>query len=69
MFNPKWNIFIRDRWSKFKFKWKSILSEKQIDKAENIVNNFQNIQNNLSDKNFPFFFIKKLFNFIDLFIE
>ena len=51
MFNPKWNIFIRDKWTYFKNKWQTILTEKEIEKAQYIVDNFQNIQHNLSDKN------------------
>lgn len=51
MFNPKWDNFIKSQWPKFKSKWSSILTEEQIIKAESIVNNFQNIQNSLSDKN------------------
>ena len=54
MFNPKWNNFIKDNWSKFKIKWSNILTEEQINKAEWIVNNFQLIQNSLSDKNLTF---------------
>jgi beta-phosphoglucomutase-like phosphatase (HAD superfamily)/choline kinase len=51
MFNPKWNNFIREKWPYFKNKWQSILTENNIQKAQYIVNNFQNIQNNLSDNN------------------
>ncbi len=51
MFNPKWNNFIKENWPKFKSKWSNILTNEQIDKAEWIVNNFQSIQDSLSDKN------------------
>ena len=51
MFNPKWDNFIKCQWPKFKSKWSNILTEEQIIKAEEIVNNFQQIQNSLSDKN------------------
>lgn len=51
MFNPKWGNFIKDKWPRFKEKWNSILTVEQIEKAEHIVNDFQNIQNNLSNKN------------------
>ena len=54
MFNPKWDNFIKENWSKFKSKWSSILREEQVNKAEWIVNNFQSIQNSLSDKNLTF---------------
>jgi len=51
MFNPKWDNFIKQQWPKFKTKWANILIDEQIIKAQEIVDNFQNIQNNLSDKN------------------
>jgi len=51
MFNPKWNNFIKQKWPKFKIKWLNILSDEQIIKAQEIVDNFQDIQNSLSDKN------------------
>ena len=51
MFNPKWDNFIKKQWVKFKSKWLTVLTEEQIDKAQKIVDNFQNIQNSLSDKN------------------
>ncbi len=51
MFNPKWNNFVKQQWAKFKTKWSNILSKEQIIKAEQIVSDFQNIQNSLSDKN------------------
>jgi HAD superfamily hydrolase (TIGR01509 family) len=51
IFNPKWSNFIKENWTNFRFKWKSILSEEQINLAQNIVDNYQSIQNSLSDKN------------------
>jgi beta-phosphoglucomutase-like phosphatase (HAD superfamily)/molybdopterin-guanine dinucleotide biosynthesis protein A len=51
MFNPKWSIFVKDNWIKFKTKWSFILNTEQIQKANEIVNDFQNIQNKLSDTN------------------
>ena len=51
MFNPKWDNFIKQQWPKFKTKWSNILTDEQIIKAQEIVNNFQQIQNSLSDKN------------------
>ena len=51
MFNPKWDNFIKSQWPKFKSKWSNILNEEQIIKAQEIVDNFQDIQNSLSDKN------------------
>ena len=54
MFNPAWDNFIKNKWSHFKTKWSSILTEEQLNKAEDIVNNFQSIQHKLSDKNLTF---------------
>ena len=51
MFNPKWDNFIKSNWDKFKMKWKSILTETHMNAAQLIVDNFQNTQNMLSDKN------------------
>lgn len=51
IFNPKWRNFIKENWTNFRLKWASILSEDQFSLAQNIVDNFQTIQNNLSDKN------------------
>ncbi|AYV80239.1 MAG: aminoglycoside phosphotransferase [Gaeavirus sp.] len=51
MFNPKWDIFIKDNWPKFKLKWSGILNATQLSKAQKIVDNFSNIQNSLSNKN------------------
>lgn len=51
IFNPKWDQFIKSKFNKFKGKWKNILSIEQINKAQNIVDNFQNIQNSLSENN------------------
>ena len=51
LFNPSWSIFINERWSIFKKNWSHIITEKQMLKAEIIMNNFSNIQTLLSDKN------------------
>ena len=51
IFNPKWDQFIKSKFSKFKEKWTNILSYEQINKAQYIVDNFQNIQNSLSENN------------------
>jgi HAD superfamily hydrolase (TIGR01509 family) len=51
VFNPKWNEFIQKQWPVFKNKWSNILSSEQICKAQEIVDNFEHIQNSLSDKN------------------
>jgi len=51
IFNPKWDHFIKSKFNKFKEKWTNILSCEQINKAQHIVDNFQNIQNSLSENN------------------
>jgi len=51
LFNPKWSNFIKEQWPIFKDKWSNILTNIEIQEAEKIVSNFQDIQNNLSDKN------------------
>jgi HAD superfamily hydrolase (TIGR01509 family) len=51
LFNPLWSNFINNNWATFIDNWKNILSGKQIDIAKNIKNNFQKIQNNLSESN------------------
>jgi hypothetical protein len=51
IFNPKWDQFIKSKFNKFKEKWTNILSYEQINKAQYIVDNFQNIQNSLSENN------------------
>lgn len=51
MFNPKWDHFIKQQWPMFKKKWHNVLTSEQISKAQIIVDNFQNIQNSMSDKN------------------
>jgi len=51
LFNPIWYDFINSKWDKFINNWKNILTEKQIKIAEDIKNNFQNIQDCLSTNN------------------
>lgn len=51
LFNPKWCNFINGNWDCFVKNWKNIMNEKQLTIIENIKNNFQNIQNNLSSNN------------------
>ncbi len=51
LFNPKWNNFITSKFDKFKKKWNNILTEKQIEKATFIVNNYQDVQNKMSEGN------------------
>ena len=49
--NFDWSIFINSKWDLFKNKWSNILSKKELEKAEYIVQNFSTITENLSDKN------------------
>ena len=51
LFNPVWSNFINDNWDIFEDNWKNILSEKQINIAKNIKNNFTQIQSSLSINN------------------
>jgi len=51
LFKPKWTDFINSRWEQFKQKWCGILTENNLLSAQKIVDDFQNIQNKLSDKN------------------
>ena len=50
-FQPKWKDFINERWNTFKDKWKISLSDYHITLSEYIVNNFNSIQNYLSEGN------------------
>jgi hypothetical protein len=51
LFNPSWKNFIEDKWSLFVSNWNGVLTPKQINIAEDIKNNFQNIQDSLSINN------------------
>jgi hypothetical protein len=51
MFKPVWKNFIDENWELFVNNWKNILSIRQLEIALNIKNNFQNIQDNLSNNN------------------
>ncbi len=51
LFNPSWNNFITSKFDKFKKKWSNILTDKQIEKATYIVDNYQYIQNKMSEGN------------------
>jgi HAD superfamily hydrolase (TIGR01509 family) len=50
-FNPVWRNYVNSNWISFKNKWNHLLNEKQIEIGEKIVQNFQQIQDELSDKN------------------
>jgi beta-phosphoglucomutase-like phosphatase (HAD superfamily) len=71
MFQPKWKDFLVSKWPFFKNKWNNILSQDKLDKCLYIINNFDDIQNKLSDNNLtlchgdvksPNIFYKKLKN-------
>lgn len=51
LFNPVWTNFINDNFQLFKDNWSGVLTDKQIKIAENIKNNFTQIQENLSINN------------------
>lgn len=51
LFNPEWSNFINDKWLLFINNWKNVLTHKQIEIAEHIKNNFQNVQDSLSSNN------------------
>jgi len=51
LFKPSWSNFINDKWPTFVDNWKNVLTKKQIDIAEHIKNNFQNVQDSLSINN------------------
>lgn len=49
LFNPVWSNFIKEKWSLFLEKWSFILNKKQINIGNIIVNNFHDIQKQLSE--------------------
>jgi len=51
MFNPVWKNFIDTNWETFINNWNKILTLKQLEIAEKIKNNFEEIQENLSKNN------------------
>jgi len=51
LFCPVWQDFIREKYPIFIDNWKNILTETQIEFAENIVQNFDKIQERLSNEN------------------
>jgi hypothetical protein len=48
IFNPFFNNFIKEKYDAFKIRWFKILSEFQINKSNEIFENFQKIQDNFS---------------------
>jgi len=50
-FNPVWSNFIKDNWDCFKDTWTNVLTMEQLARAEQIVNDFSNIQERLSSSN------------------
>lgn len=79
LFCPKLEEFVKTKWQIFKTKWENMMTMKQIEICENIVENFGNIQNYLSNANLtlchgdvksPNIFYKKIKNnFIPYFID
>lgn len=51
LFNPDWSNFINDKLPMFINNWKNVLTQKQIQIAKHIKNNFQNVQDSLSNNN------------------
>ena len=51
MFNPTWNNFLIDSWPIFYQRWNGILTKNQLEIGHNILLDFQNIQNRLSNNN------------------
>ena len=51
LFNPVWKQFIVKNWDTFKLNWTNIITDKQMMVAEDIMNNFGEIQDRLSNSN------------------
>ncbi len=79
-FNPTWNNFIIERWEIFNNKWSFLINNKISNITKIIINNFSNIQNNLSNNNLtlthgdvksPNIFYKKInkYEYIPYFID
>jgi len=51
LFKPAWKNFMSEKWFIFKDRWKFILQDYHIDIIEKVINNFDQIQDYLSDKN------------------
>jgi len=51
MFNPVWGDFIKERWPLFVDKWKYLINDDTLDKLKKIVNNFSQLQEELSTNN------------------
>jgi HAD superfamily hydrolase (TIGR01509 family) len=51
LFKPGWSNFINKKWPTFVENWKNVLSQKQMQIAEDIKINFQNVQDSLSANN------------------
>jgi beta-phosphoglucomutase-like phosphatase (HAD superfamily) len=51
LFNPVWKNFMQEKWNNFKDKWKFILKDYHINLLENVINNFEHIQDYLSKDN------------------
>lgn len=51
LFNPEWKNYVAIKWPIFEQKWKYILTEKELKSGEQIVKDFQYIQDYLSSDN------------------
>ena len=51
LFQPCWELFVKEKWSMFLNKWEFLLNEKQIEIGSYIVEHFHEIQENLSKDN------------------
>jgi len=48
-FCPSWSQYVKERWPKFKERWKSILTKDQLEMGEKVAGNFDKIQTHLSN--------------------
>jgi HAD superfamily hydrolase (TIGR01509 family) len=51
LFQPSWGNYVSDQWPAFKSRWSFLLTQEQLQFCENIVSDFSNIQNSLSNNN------------------
>lgn len=48
-FYPSWCNYVKDKWPEFKKRWNSILTQTQLEMGEQVVENFDKIQQHLSN--------------------
>ena len=51
LFNPTWSNYLKTQWPIFENKWKNILSDRHLDRSHEIIENYSQVQNNLSNIN------------------